>query len=296
MPGTGGGDSARTDKPVDESRRGLLGLKPSLAWLAPAGLVLYVFLRIPFAIYFERLGSSPEDAGFGYTQLLAQSSVLVFLIAAVAALVSIYAHGMSLTAKGYWHLLLMSISLHRIGAGVGVNNLREMSDEEFESYLRQSESKMAPGAARDKTIKLLRLVRKDLRSTMGKRQRRRTKNTSIRRALEVVTADLTWRWHRFFRLFLLYTVAIFVVALPWLAWAEADRVMRCEPAHQILGLRYGGQKVQILSSTDHKPAFPDRDLLLLGGDSSRYVLFDCRSSTTIRMPAGDAVVLHRPSR
>lgn len=296
MPGTDGGEGTGAAKPAEDSGRSLLGLKPSLAWLAPAGLVLYVFLRIPFAIYFERLGSSPEDAGYGYTQLLAQSSVLVFLIAAAAALVSINAHVMYLAATGYWHLLVMGLLLVRLRSGASVKNLTEMSDEEFESYLRQAESEIPSSAPREKTIKFLRLVREDLISSKGKRQRRRAKHTPQSRAVEVITSDLTWRWHDFFQIFLLYTLVIFVAVLPWLAWAEADRVMRCEPAHQILGLRYGGQKVQLLNNTDHKPTFPDRDLLLLGGDSSRYVLFDCSSDTTIHMPAGDVVVLHTPSR
>lgn len=292
MSGTGGGDGT-----VERDDRGLLGVRPSLAWLAPAGLVLYVLLRVPFAIYFERLGSSPEDAGFGYTQLLAQSSVLIFLIAAAGAVVTVYVWAIAASVRGYWHLIQMIFALRHLEGVVDLKNLAEMSDADFESSLLQARrtirSLSAPGGER--TIKLVRLVREDKKKALGRRRHRRT-SSPIRRVIDVMGSEFVWNWRQLFRLSLLYTVAIFVVVLPWLAASEADQVKNCEPAHQILGLRYGGQRVQILDSKDFQPMFPDRELLLLGGDSSRYVLFDCRTDTTIRMATGETIVLHTPAR
>ncbi|MNG39155.1 hypothetical protein D3C84_1271010 [compost metagenome] len=57
-------------------------------------------------------------------------------------------------------------------------------------------------------------------------------------------------------------------------------------------MSYSGTTVKLLDSKTLDPRFPERTLLLLGGDSNRYVLFDCTDDTTLRLPTSDYVVLH----
>ncbi len=84
-----------------------------------------------------------------------------------------------------------------------------------------------------------------------------------------------------------------LVGLPLLAIDEANSVLNCHAADQLPGFEYGGKPVQLLDSKTKEVQFPDRALLLLGGDSSRYVLFDCKDDTTLRVPASNYIVIQR---
>ena len=58
------------------ARHGLrAGITDVRAWLAAAGLALYVILRLAYSTFYQPLGVSPEDLGFGYLDILSQAAV-----------------------------------------------------------------------------------------------------------------------------------------------------------------------------------------------------------------------------
>ena len=58
------------------ARHGLrVGITDVRAWLAAAGLALYVILRLAYSTFYQPLGVSPEDLGFGYLDILSQAAV-----------------------------------------------------------------------------------------------------------------------------------------------------------------------------------------------------------------------------
>lgn len=56
------------------------------AWLATAGIFLYVILRLGYSTFYQPLGVSPEDLGFGYLDILAQAAVGFVVLAVVFAI------------------------------------------------------------------------------------------------------------------------------------------------------------------------------------------------------------------
>jgi hypothetical protein len=57
------------------------------ALIALAGIILFILLRFTYGIYYEGLGTSPEEIKLGYVQMLGQSSALIFTIGFIFALV-----------------------------------------------------------------------------------------------------------------------------------------------------------------------------------------------------------------
>jgi hypothetical protein len=70
--------------------------KTGVAAITAVGLLLYVFLRLPYSLFYGRLGTSPEELRLGYVEILAQSTVGIFLISA-AGLVIVLATGYIIT-------------------------------------------------------------------------------------------------------------------------------------------------------------------------------------------------------
>jgi hypothetical protein len=56
------------------------------ASLAVGGLVLYVILRLPYSIYYAKLGTTPEEVGLSYADLLGKSTLGVLLALALGLL------------------------------------------------------------------------------------------------------------------------------------------------------------------------------------------------------------------
>jgi hypothetical protein len=60
--------------------------------LAAAGLLLYALLRLAYSTFYQPLGVSPEELGFGYLDILAQAAVgFVVLVVVFAVLAAVTA-------------------------------------------------------------------------------------------------------------------------------------------------------------------------------------------------------------
>ncbi|WP_454698205.1 hypothetical protein [Arthrobacter humicola] len=289
---TGGAPAPNQDK-----RRS--PLRVDVAWLGAAGVALYVFLRIPFAIFYEKLGTSPEEVGLGYVQLLAQSSLLVAIVAAAASVLTF-----NLIFGPFPTLVVSMGDSYRKWNGGGREVLAQMPEAEFDSYLaaarasndsrRFGRALMSYGLKRQSRLREL-----DRKSVLDRRETKESRRlysgfaTVISRPLLGFVYEANDKWRRLLAIFLLWSLAIMVVGLPLLA-AQQGRIVRdCGTADNIVGMSYNGTKVELLDSATLSPRFPERTLLLLGGDSDRYVLFDCTDDTTLRLPASDYVVVHR---
>ncbi|MGN7149276.1 hypothetical protein ACTHQ6_09825 [Arthrobacter sp. SAFR-179] len=273
-------------------------LRVDVAWLGAAGVALYVFLRIPFAIFYEHLGTSPEEVGLGYAQLLAQSSVLVVVVAAAASILSFYLlFGPVPTAVNIG-------ASYRKWNGGGRAALARMTDSEFDAYVVAAQAanesrffgrKLMAYALRRQS-RLRELDRKDILDRDEVKERRRLYYgiaAIVSRPLLGFVYEANEKRYRLLALFLFWTLAIMAVGLPLLANEEALSVKDCQTPDTVPGMNYSGTKVELLDSTTLSPRFPERNLLLLGGDSNRYVLFDCTDDTTLRLPTSSYVAIHR---
>jgi uncharacterized membrane protein YccC len=92
--------------------------------------------------------------------------------------------------------------------------------------------------------------------------------------------------------FAVWAMTILLVALPIAAVLSAKNVSSSCRQPLVLGFD-AGRAVQLLDADTSVPQFPDRELLLLGGDSSKYVLYDCRSGSALRVPTSNYVVVNR---
>ncbi|MGM9474250.1 hypothetical protein ACS5PJ_19860 [Pseudarthrobacter sp. YS3] len=293
-------DQGNTDRqagtaPQDKRRT----LRVDVAWLGAAGVALYVFLRIPFAIFYEQLGTSPEEVGLGYAQLLAQSSVLVALVAAAASGLTF-----NLIFGAFPTAFLTIGTSYRKWNGGGREVLAQMTDAEFNEYLAAAHAantlrlfgrKLMAGALRRQT----RLRELDRKGVLDKKETKESRglyhgvSTIISRPLLGFIYEANEKRYQLLALFLLWSFAIMAFILPLLADHQARIVKDCGTADSIAGMSYGGTKVELLDSTTLNPRFEERSLLLLGGDSSKYVLFDCTDDTTLRLPASNYVVIHK---
>ena len=80
----------------------------TVAALTLSGLILYVILRLPYSIYYGRLGSSPEDIGLDYISLLSQSvlgvlsvALVIVCVLALAFLVTVYIKFLGMSSRRY---------------------------------------------------------------------------------------------------------------------------------------------------------------------------------------------------
>ncbi|WP_457971619.1 hypothetical protein [Arthrobacter sp. D1-17] len=274
-------------------------LRVDVAWLGAAGVALYAFLRFPFATFYEHLGTTPEEVGLGYAQLLAQSSVLVALVAAAASIVTFYVF-----FGGFPTAIFTIGASYRSWNGGGREVLAQMTDADFDNYLAASrtanESRifgrnlMANALRRQSRLREL-----DRKGVLDKKETKESQRlysgiaTIISRPLLGFIYEANEKRHRLLALFLLWSLAILGIGLPLLAAQQGRTVRDCGTADRIPGMSYSGTKVELLDSTKLAPQFPERNLLLLGGDSNRYVLFDCTDDTTLRLPTSIYVVIHQ---
>lgn len=295
-PGTDQGSDNTQTGTLQEKRR---PLRIDVAWLGAAGLVLYVFLRIPFAIFYEQLGTSPEEVGLGYAQLLAQSSVLVAVVAAVASSLTFY------LLFGPFPTAFLTIGTsYRKWNGGGRVALALMTDAQFDEYLAVARSAndsriFGRGLMAEAFRRQTRLRELDRKGVLDKKETNESRRlyhgfaANISRPLLGVIYEVNDKRRRLLGLFVVWSIAIMTIGLPLLAAHEARTVRDCGTADSVAGMSYAGTAVDLLDSTTLSPRLPERRLLLLGGDSTRYVLFDCTDNTTLRLPTSNFVIIHR---
>lgn len=235
MPGQGSRNDAPQDDAGQESEqpvhpsdepapRRARSVGISLAWVGAAAVFLYLVIRIPYAVYYDSLGTTPEEVGLGYPGLLVQSATLAALIAGLATGILIFVLA-------------------------------------FPKLLR--------------------------RSRRGRRPVR-----TVRDWLVSLFPD----WLRWLFPVLVFAFWSLYLTLPLILVArhEVDRVRGCQAAEKWPGFALVGHPVQLLDARTLAPQFPDRKLMFLGGDATRYVLFDCRNGGTVRVPASGVAVVDEP--
>lgn len=276
-----------------------------LASFGAIGVLLYVALRFPFAIFYGKLGTTPEEVGLGYVQLLAQQSALVAVVAGLAVMFS------TVSAMFVFAIPMMFESDSKDSQRLvhpdrqGFKNPEQIAlftDAEFAHEL-QSIRKFHTYTPRyllflDGALavvsRLRELSRKEELSLAEKRERRRISRrwpwpatrAGFRTLARGSLRYLTWS-------FVAWSLFIMVGYLPLMAAISADVALsRCRE----IVIPYGfdpGRPVELVDATTSVPRFPERELLLLGGDSSKYVLFDCKSDSALRVPTSNYVVINR---
>lgn len=272
----------------------------AVASVALAGL--YVFLRFPFAIFFEKLGTSPEEVGLGYFQLLAQSSVFVVLVAGLAALLTSYPllliFNVTLAKSVFIQLRVMFSKRYPRKSW---RDLPSMSDDEFQENIKQVRAawNSVRGGGNMAGADVLARVRSRQLRRMKERTDDETRELAVLEQVPPMMVPILKRmWYRSRRsfpwLFVSWSSILIIVILPLTFSALGDRVRACNniATMPVLG-SFGGQSVEIFDKETHEERFPSRNLLLLGSDASKYVLFDCGDDATIRIPIDAFTVIHQ---
>lgn len=269
--------------------------------LGAAGVVLYVLLRFPYAIFYGRLGTSPEEVGLGYVQLLAQSSVLVAAVAAFGALICVY------VLLGAGDALSIATTISSAGQLIDASRetIAKMSDADFHISSTKARQTWASNKwllpAVDAHLKgITRLRDLDRRTDLTKDEKREQRALArMEWPFSNVAVGAVTLWRKGRRSlpwwFAGWSLAVMVGGLPWLAMHEAELVRNCQSVDTLPGFDYGGQPVTVLDSKTLAPQFTDRQLSLLGGDASRYVLFDCKRRSVVRTPTSTSVVVNAGS-
>ncbi|WP_454698239.1 hypothetical protein [Arthrobacter humicola] len=257
-----------------------------VAWIGAIGIGLYVLLRFPFAVFYSELGTTPEEAGLTYSQTLAQSSLAVLVIFVLVVLST-------------W--LLLTYLRHTVrGAmvGRGPNASRRylagLDGPAFEQNLAKLREFWSRNPADLATFE----HEMPLRSWLRYFDRLEKVNNGHRAEARAVLRTLASGDHFTRRPVVFVAVTVAYVALvlagvgPMLARDQAGLLKRCEDGQSFPGFQFAGPHVQLFNAETNTEAHADRHLFLVGGDSSRYILYDCRNQTLLRVPNSNYVVVN----
>lgn len=264
-----------------------------VAWIGAAGIALYVLLRFPYAVFYSKLGTSPEEVGLDYTQMLTQSSF------ALALLLGGLGITMWVIARHSWWSGRMTVRPDKPGdPGTPVVTryaLARKDDDAFEAHMDKLAAYWSRTPDDRATFEHEAPIRRRLRELDRSGKRRSDEAKTLARSLIAAVPLAEHRRRKrilIVVLFVGYAFSLFSWILPGVASGAADRVSHCEQGIAIPGFKLDGESVRLLDSASLAPTFENRELLLLGGDSSRYVLYDCMQHDTLRVPTSSYVVVH----
>lgn len=279
----------------------------------------YLALRIPTTVFLGRLGTSPEEIGVGYTDLILRSSagVLVAIVAVLVVFVALTALVLPVMVGRSVTDLLLKLR--------ATKPVVEMTDEEYAEY----EAHLDRLFDEDPRFRDLTLYLGLDRATTATRDRRRrqlriakkTRSLTSEEAAELValskapvsavavvggafrfygrrfeeSAVLVWR-----RSLVVALVVVAFLALPLFAYVESQGVRGGDRptmvAAQLFG--YRAEPVKIAPTETQPPAEVTRiaglgKLMLLGVHHGVTVLYDADAHVTLRVPSGSIVVVGR---
>ena len=286
----GGGEEP--DKPGEASPSRGHSWRFDIAWIGAAGTALYVVLRFPYAIFYAKLGTSPEELGLGYTQTLIHSSVAIAIVFGTVAM------AIALSTALTPHHGRMEIELgkgHIFRPAVQRRYLAKMNDAAFNAHM----ARVRKYWSQTEYDRELYENEAPLRSRLRELDRTKNRGPNGDREAEQIMHDLNSQSPSFRKsirnvsllAFALCCLPTLLGGLPALASTTADSVRLCREGISFVGFELGGRHVQLLDGASMTDRFPDRELLLLGGDSSKYVLYDCRNLATLRVPTSGYVVV-----
>ncbi|WP_330271897.1 hypothetical protein OG205_33400 [Lentzea sp. NBC_00516] len=271
-----------------------------------AGIALYVALRLPSAIFYARLGTTPEAAGITYLTLLtgstlgagltiAVSGLMVLLLAAAAVYVATAVKAVVLVGHIVAMRRVASNRLHdeyleRVVAAI------ESLWSTYGSYIEQRSGATLDFLKQDLTRRF-ELGRLGVRThsqqqELDERRARWTTLFSLRDAMEA-PGHLSTEWLVLNGKRTAIIVAFFAIfaGLPLFAFAQAREVMQ---ARQDLGSKFGlfaysAQPVRIdIASKEAPPTFSPyvgKDLFLIGQNAQQVVLYFPAERRTLMFPA-----------
>lgn len=257
-----------------------------VAWIGAIGIGLYVLLRFPFAVFYSQLGTTPEEAGLTYSQTLAQSSLAVLAI-------------LVLVVFSTW--LLLTYIRHTVrGAmvGRGPNASRRylagLDGTSFERHLAKLKEFWSHNPADLATFQHEMPLRAWLRDFDRMEKPDNSQRAQARAVLRALASGdhFTRRPVVFVAVTVAYVAVVLVGVGPVLARDQAAFLKRCEDGQSFPGFQFAGPHVQLFDAEAKTEAYTDRHLFLLGGDSSRYVLYDCRNQALLRVPNSNYIVIN----
>lgn len=274
--------------------------------LTVGGLVLYVLLRLPYAVYYGRLGVDPEDVGLGYVETLARSTLaiaLIVLVIALGAALGVFVFGVIVV-----YARLFAVVLH--GERPSSRRLEDFDDEAWETERARNHRMLRRmlGARGDEVEELLGLadtqrllLRKPDRTSEDEAHIRDLAHRATRRLASLGAALAARLARRFAAIAAVGTFLLVLVLVPVRAYRDAEYVRRCESPQ--LGWVISGRfairgseatVVRLQEDGTTKPVMADRTLRYLGRDDDRIVLFDCVADRVVVLPADGIVVVSTP--
>jgi hypothetical protein len=279
-----------------------------LPMLTVLGVALYVVLRLPYAVYYGTLGAAPEDVGLGYVETLARSAVGV---AAIVVIPSVVTAGMIyfVVATALYVRTFRAMAAHGM---LVVRKVSKLDDVAYEAD-RTKRRAVLLAVFRDLTAEEIdaQIARLDeFRSlhrlperTRGQEARRRALKREISKhgdALftKTIRNDAGRVARRFGRWLLAVLLVLTLVALPFVAFADAQAVRGCNRsmlgAFGLFAIRGDPASLSRLGDDGTaRPVFEGRRLVYLGRNDDEIVLYDCGSGHTLRLPPDGLAVAAR---
>jgi hypothetical protein len=293
-----------------------------LAALSISGVVLYVSLRFPYAVYYETLHTAPEDVGLGYAQLLAQSALGVFFLAAIAAVISTC----FIFVVGYLALVPRMLGARRglrlapkehspFGAdpytltddqlaNLSDIQLAELTPEQVDRLVLPALSRVAERHMPRVGATMFAVLGPELRRAMLARSSwqkggRIGPKPTIRRPFRNGVRLITRLIYETVRpwvvvIFVGWVVLVLYVGLPVFALWQADNVKSaCRSHGSDFGLFDFRAQPAVFGERNVGPvSLRDDRLMYLGQGGATYVLFDCDSKETVSVPiSGHSLLL-----
>jgi hypothetical protein len=272
------------------------------AWIGAGGIALYVVLRYPYAVFYSELGTTPEEVGLGYTQVLGQTSfaVLFILIFTVIGMFII----VELTHTSFGLMELRTNATLKAQPNVKRSHVAKLDDKAFETHMRTVEEYWSKSDADRKIFDSEAPLRRRLREIdrNAKNADARTfpflkiPSAEERRVAHAIGSGVPFRqrlakWQWPFVLILAFASTVFLQVATNVTIEVAAMVRECSEGVPLMGFNLGGEAVELFDITGQTEQLGDRDLILLGGDSNRYVLYDCRNQATLRIPTSGVLVI-----
>lgn len=310
-------DNSELDAGRGSLRKWLSQVEVLAALIALAGIILFVVLRFPYGIYYEGLGTSPEEIKLGYAQMLGQSSALIFTIGFISALVLAV---LPLLIIRLWNFAVFYLALllqawtvadriqgrllrraRRSGAHAPppqdsttfVQGFRWLQDPRVMWWNERSPRALARAA------RIAVLQEKNGRTPREERELRSLKlKHAITEQYGAAWGYAQWIRRSGFWIFLAIASMSLLVGLPLLAAHELSEVSQCrKPVLEIQGIKipglaFAGDPVDVVpAGTSVAAVPPGKELFLLGSSDGFHVMYDCKGRAPVRLPVQSYLII-----
>jgi len=264
--------------------RGWAGIADARAWLAAAGLLLYALLRLAYSTFYQPLGVSPEELGFGYLDILAQAAVgFVVLVVVFAVLAAVTAAELAVlgailfsAGRAIWEVVKLLVRHQGAARDRDERNVRGETSADVASDENSGGGAVEPDASEQPAST----------GEAGDGVQQRTAARRTRGAWRVGAG--------------VASIACVLVAGLLILQAAADRraVERGEPRFPTFaGIRiasWGAHRATVTAAVQNPPrevvALEALCLLYLGTHDGTAFLYDPRARETLRIPSASVLI------